>query len=181
MTLGDLKKKVFKLIEDYSTTDTTDFTDDPDYKLKVNGCINTVVNELAPYTKRATKTQMQVTKDQELVLDTELQDFFLLAKITGVDYSRIDRYVTFNEAGTANIYYFKTPIQIDDETTNATDLGLDYQTTECLAWGVASDILKMDVSNNYGSMFQARYQELKQELDNRISQGKIKIEGGIDV
>jgi hypothetical protein len=50
-----------------------------------------------------------------------------------------------------------------------------------MIWGIASDILKMDVSNQYGAMFSQRYAELKGELDNRINQGNIHITGGINV
>ena len=41
------------------------------------------------------------------------------------------------------------------------------------------DLLKSDVSSNYGQVYAERYSELKQMLDPRQSQGSVYIDGGI--
>ena len=50
-----------------------------------------------------------------------------------------------------------------------------------MPYGVAGDLLKSDVSNQYGQIYSQRYAELKSQLDPRYSLGSIYIEGGIDV
>lgn len=180
MNLGELKQRTYKLIEEYTDT-APDFTADPDYSTKFNTVANVILNELQPYVKKAVIETMNVHADEEIQLDEELDRFFLLKRITGVKYSIIDRFVTFEEDGEAKIYYYQYPVQIKEDSDNDTKIDLEPQAIECMIWGIASDILKMDVSNQYGAMFSQRYAELKGELDNRINQGNIHITGGINV
>ena len=177
-TLGDVKKRVFALIEELNL-DEKQYTDDPDYKAKINSIINEVNIELNSITKKAVKKEMEVIEGQEIRLDEELDRFFLLNKITGVMYERIDRFVKFLKDGTATIYYYQYPEQITDETEDNYKMDADTQTIECLIFGVASDILKSDVSSNYGTVYAQRFAELKSELDNRLGQGTFYIDGGI--
>lgn len=180
MNLGELKQRTYKLIEEYTNT-APDYTSDPDYSTKFNTVANVILNELNTYVKKAVIETMTVHAGDEIQLDEELDRFFLLKRITGVKYSIIDRFVTFEEDGEAKIYYYQYPVQIKEDSDNDTKIDLEPQAIECMIWGIASDILKMDVSNQYGAMFSQRYAELKGTLDNRINQGNIHIEGGIDV
>ena len=180
MNLGELKQRTYKLIEEYTDT-APDFTADPDYSTKFNTVANVILNELQPYVKKAVIETMNVHADEEIQLDEELDRFFLLKRITGVKYSIIDRFVTFEEDGEAKIYYYQYPVQIKEDSDNDTKIDLEPQAIECMIWGIASDILNMDVSNQYGAMCSQRYAELKGELDNRINQGNIHITGGINV
>ena len=52
---------------------------------------------------------------------------------------------------------------------------------EILPYGVAADLLKSDVSNNYGEIYSKRYETMLQRLDPRYSMGSIYIDGGIDI
>ena len=52
---------------------------------------------------------------------------------------------------------------------------------EIMPYGVAADLLKSDVSSNYGQMYAKRYEELKQTLDPRYSLTMVSCEGGIDI
>lgn len=180
ITLGELKKKVYEVIEEYSS-DSTDFTDDSDYQAKFNTCANVVQNELAKITDKIIKEIMKVNEGDEIVLSEDLERFRLLKKITGVDFDIEDDYVTFKETGTAIIYYYQTKKQIKEDTDDNFKLDFDDQTIDCMVYGVASDILKNDVSSNYGAYFTSRYNELKQQLDPRSYQGTFKIVGGINV
>lgn len=180
MNLGELKQRTYKLIEEYTNT-APDFTTDPDYSTKFNTVANVILNELNSLVKKAVIETMTVHAGDEIQLDEELDRFFLLKRITGVKYSIIDRFVTFEEDGEAKIYYYQYPVQIKEDSDNDTKIDLEPQAIECMIWGIASDILKMDVSNQYGAMFSQRYAELKGELDNRINQGNIHITGGINV
>ena len=180
MNLGELKQRTYKLIEEYTNT-APDYTSDPDYSTKFNTVANVILNELNSLVKKAIIETMTVHAGDEIQLDEELDRFFLLKRITGVKYSIIDRFVTFEEDGEAKIYYYQYPVQIKEDSDNDTKIDLEPQAIECMIWGIASDILTMDVSNQYGAMFSQRYAELKGALDNRINQGTIHIEGGIDV
>ncbi len=181
ITLGDVKQKVFRLIEEIDTDDTTDYTNDVDYKNKINMVVNVILNELFSIRKKLIKEVMDVEQNQELILTDEFKDFYLLKKITGVDYEIIESYVTFKEKGTANIYYYKYPKQITQVTENDYKFDLDYPVIDALCYGVAADLLKSDVSSNYGAVYAQRYAELKQQLDPRFSQATFTVEGGIDI
>ena len=45
-----------------------------------------------------------------------------------------------------------------------------------MPYGVAADLLKSDISNNYGKIYAERYETMKQQLDPRHSLGTIYIE-----
>jgi hypothetical protein len=179
ITLADVKQKVFRLIEEIDTDDTTDYTNDIDYKAKINIVINTILNELFSIRKKLNKEELEVEENQEYILTEEIKDFYLLKKITGVNYDILENYVTFKEKGTAQIYYYTYPKQITKDTDNEYKFDLDYPIIEALVYGVASDILKSDVSSNYGQIYAQRYNELKQQLDPRYTQTTYTIEGGI--
>lgn len=180
MTLGELRKKVYEIIEELSP-ESASYTDDSDYEAKFNTCANTVQNELAKITDKVVKETMEVKKGQEIVLNEDLEKFRLLKKIAGVDFDIEDDYVTFNEKGIATIYYYQTKKQIKEDTDDNFKLNFDEQTLDCMIYGIASDILRNDVSSNYGAYFTQRYNELKQQLDPRSSQGTFKFVGGVNV
>ena len=50
-----------------------------------------------------------------------------------------------------------------------------------MPYGVAADLLKSDVSSQYGSIYAARYQQLLNELDVRYSTGSLTLSEGIEV
>lgn len=181
ITLGDFKQAVYGLIEEIDITNTTDYTKDPDLKQKFNSITNTLMLELFTYKKDIQKDVETVVEGQDFFLPDELDNFFQLKIIKGVDYDIVDNLVTFLEDGTATIYYYSYPKQIDNSTTNDYKFNLPREIIDCMKYGVASDLLKNDSSNAYGNVYANRYKELKQELDMRQAVGSIRIEGGIDV
>ena len=112
-------------------------------------------------------------------LKEEYSNFYLLKKIEGVKYRIIDNYVTFRENGTATIYYYAFPTPITITSLDTQEIDLEPNVIETMVYGIASDILKSDISANYGQIYNARYQELKANLDGRFTQGTINITGGI--
>ena len=179
ITLEELKKDVYKLIEEIDEN-STGYTSDPDYKAKFNIACNIVWNELYRLTDHVTLEEKEVKKGETINLLEDLDNFRLLRKIDGVEYDIVEQFVTFLEDGTAKIYYYQNPKQIFANSDDSLKLEADAQTINCLKYGIASDILLNDVSSSYGSYFKARYNELKNELDPRISDGIYYIEGGID-
>lgn len=112
-------------------------------------------------------------------MNEEYSDFYQLKIIKGVEYNIDDNIVTFLEDGKATIYYYKYPKAITKDTEDTYKFELATEVLECMVYGVAADILKSDVSSNYGQVYAQRYSELKQMLDPRQSQGSVYIDGGI--
>ena len=52
---------------------------------------------------------------------------------------------------------------------------------EIAPYGIAADLLKSDVSNQYGAIYERRYREMIQTLDSRYSMGSIEFDGGINI
>ena len=77
--------------------------------------------------------------------------------------------------------YFRYPELINDKTKDSYEFELSADALEIMPYGVAADLLKSDVSNDYGKVYEARYNELKQMLDSRYSMGSIYMEGGVEI
>lgn len=180
MTLEELKKKVLALIEEIDTTQPS-LTNDPDIEAKLPYVINQVIFELARMKKIPAKETMQVTEGKALDLNEDLDNFYQLNHIKGVEAEIIDNFITFKEEGTADIYYYKYPTRITENTANTFKLELSDDALEIAVYGIAGDLLKADVSNAYGNVYMQRYQQMKQELDPRYAMGTIYIEGGLGV
>jgi hypothetical protein len=58
---------------------------------------------------------------------------------------------------------------------------LSQDALEILPYGVASDLLKSDVSTNYGAIYSQRYEIMLQRLDPRYSMASFTIEGGVNI
>lgn len=179
MTLLEIKKKTLQLIEEIS--DNENLTDDPDIKAKLNSVINQVQFELARMKKIPAFKELEVTAGQ--VLDMNTLDGFYQLRLLRFDggYDLIENMAVFNEAGTAVFYYYKYPEPITDDTPDSYVFELSPDTLEILPYGVASDILKSDVSTQYGAIYSQRYETMLQRLDPRYSMSSITIEGGVNI
>jgi len=97
--------------------------------------------------------------------------------------------------GTFTIYYFKYPelLEIIFEGTEEEqeierleqdedyEFELDADVLEVMPYGIAADLLKMDMISNYGKYFDERYRELKNSIDPRRNSASVMISGGIDI
>lgn len=184
MSLKEMKEKVLKLIEEISDSETK-LTDDPDIDKKLNDVINQVMFELARLKKIPSYVELVVSKD-EVKTFTDIEaitndKIYQIDLIQGVDADLRHKRIIFNEEGNAKIYYYKYPTRIDSETKDEEyTFELDDDVLEIMPYGVAGDVLKSDVSNNYGQIYSARYNELKQGLDPRNGMQSAYFEGGID-
>lgn len=188
MTLFEMKKKVLQLIEEIST-DATKLTDDPDIEAKLNSVINQVQNELARMKKIPAYKKIEVdttTKDTYNFNDikgTDSNEIYQLDVIRGIEYElkANGTIVKCLENGTMEVEYFKYPIAITDKTKdNEYTFELSDDALEVMPYGVAADLLKSDVSSNYGAIYSQRYETMLQRLDPRYNMGSIYIEGGIE-
>lgn len=175
MTLEEMKMKVYSLIEEYSE-DAEDLTEDEDLALKMNHVINQIQNELARFKKIEAYTTLNGSKGDLIDFSTVDNNLYQLNIIKGLDCDVIGQKIKFNENGTAEVYYYKYPTQINADTDDSQELELSIDALEVMPYGVAADLLKSDVSSNYGRVYAERYREMKNELDPRYAMGAVYID-----
>lgn len=180
MTLKEMKNKVLKLIEEIAPNSAT-LTNDPDIAAKINDVINQIQNELSRIKKIAVREEFEVTEGEIEDFDDWLDDFYQLNLIKGVEHHIIDKSVEFLGDGTAQVYYYKYPKQITSDTEDDEyKFELSRDLLEIMPYGVAADLLKSDISANYGQVYSNRYETMLQRLDPRYHTGNIWIGDDVD-
>lgn len=187
MTLYELKKKTYGLIEELNP-DSEYLTDDPDLRAKFNDVANQVMFELARMKKLPKYVEMEVKKgdligfeDIEKACGYEVYQISLAAGVYCVPKAS-GTLLKVMEDGTAEIDCFVYPERITEKTKDkAYEFELSPDVLEILPYGIAADLLKSDVSSNYGSVYAERYETMLQRLDPRYQMTSIYIEGGITV
>ncbi len=181
MTLLEMKKKVLKLIEEISTGD--NLTDDPDIEAKLNTVINQIQNELSRMKKIPAYKEIEVVLDDLIEFKDIDDNVYQIEMVRGIehDMKANGTIIKCLETGVAEIDYFKYPITIDDTTEDSYIFELSNDALEVMPYGVASDLLKSDVSSNYGQIYAQRYETMLQRLDPRYSMSSVYIENGIEV
>ena len=187
MTLQDMKKKVLGMIEELNP-DSELLTDDPDISTKINEVINQILFELARMKKIAKYAEITVSKgdvidfeDIEKVCGSEV---YQIKVVHGVAHDlRADgTIVKILEDGTAEIDCYVYPERITAQTKDkAYEFELSSDALEIMPYGVAGDLLKSDVSADYGKYYTERYEVMLQRLDPRYALNSIYIEGGVTV
>ncbi len=186
-TLKQMKTTVLALIEELNP-DSEYLTDDPDIMAKINDVINLVQLELSRMKKIPDVTTEMFEEATTYKLSEKINNFYQLNIIrfktpegaTG-DYELIDDIAMFNEAGIATIFYYRTPKIITSDTSDEHVLEISDDALGIMPYGVAADLLKSDVSANYGQIYQQKYETMLQRLDPRYSKGSFVIEGGVDI
>lgn len=172
MTLKEMKNKVLKLIEE-SNPESELLTDDPDISAKINDVINQIQNEISRIKKIPVSKTMEVEENEEIEITDIADDIYQINIIRGVENEIIGNNVVFNEKGTAKIYYYKYPKQITAETTDDYEFEQTTDVLEIMPCGIAGDLLKSDISTQYGQIYSNRYETMLQRLDPRYHTGSI--------
>lgn len=181
MTLREMKARVLSLIEEINP-ESEYLTDDPDIQEKINYVIDMKQHELARIKRLAASETLRVKENDQVNLYEEYNDFYKLKNITGVSYTLFENLVTFNEDGEAIVNYYRYPKKIDKDTDmDKYKMELSMDVLEIMPYGVAADILKSDVSAQYGRVYEQAYQNALQMLDINTSEGIYEIKGGIYV
>ena len=175
MTLEEMKIKVYALIEEYSE-EAENLTEDEDLSTKMNSVINQVQNELARFKKIEAYTTLEGSEGDLIDFKDVDENLYQLNIVRGLDCDIIGQRIKFNEAGTVEVYYYKYPTQINEETDDSQELDLSIDVLEIMPYGVAADLLKSDVSSNYGAIYAEMYVEMKRELDPRYAMGAVYID-----
>lgn len=183
MNLLEMKKKILGLIEEVNPKHEM-LTDDPDIATKLHDVINQIMFELVRFKKLPDYVEIEVNQGDLLKFeDIEAASgygVYQLDAVKGVSYEfkAQGTMIKCLEAGTAEIEYFRYPERITEKTNNNYEFELSPDTLEIMPYGVAADVLKSDVSNNYGQIYAQRYEYMLARLDHRYNMGMIEFEGG---
>lgn len=180
MTLEEMKLKTYSLIEEYSE-DAENLTEDEDLSTKMNSVINQIQNELSRMKKIEEYTTVEGTEGTVIDFNSVANDLYQLNIVRGLNVDIIGQRIKFNESGTVEVFYYKYPTQINNDTEDDFEFELSTDVLEIMPYGIAADLLKSDVSSNYGQIYAERYREMKNELDPRYSLGSVYIDGSIGI
>lgn len=180
MTLKEMKQRVLSLIEEINN-ESKYLTDDIDIQEKINYVIDMKQHELARIKKIPAYDTINAKADQEVNLYEEFPDFYKLGRINDVRFDIFENIVVFEEEGTAKIFYYKYPKKIDATTTDDYEFELSMDVLEIMPYGVAADLLKSDVSAQYGQVYERAYREALSLLDTSANGGVYEIKGGLNV
>lgn len=197
MTLKEMKIKVFSLIEEYYP-ELDGLAEDEDVLNKINGVVNSIQLDLMKYRKLTADLEIDVEKDDDRIIKISdlANDVYQLNKIVltpSGKYNMIDEdtiQLDDDYEGNIRIFYYKYPKLVkltygEEEDIDLYDskfkFDLDTMLQEIMPYGIARDLLRLDMISNYGAYFEKTYNELKQQLDTRKSAGIINIYGGEDI
>lgn len=202
MTLKEMKIKVFSLIEEYYP-ELSGLAEDEDVLNKINGVVNSIQLDLMKYRRIPTNTEIEIDEESDriITISDEINDLYQLNKVllvpaencTNKDFTMLDDdniQVNDDFVGTVKIFYYKYPKMVkvefeEDEDQDEYDTNfkfdLDLVLQEVMPYGIARDLLRLDMISVYGTYFEKTYNELKSQLDGRRTAGIINIYDGEDI
>lgn len=178
-----MKTKVLGLIEELNP-DSEYLTDDPDIATKLDEVINQVMFEMARFKKIPDYVEIPVKKGDVLRYEniTDVTDYevYQINKISGVSHElKADgTVIKVLENGVLEIEYFRYPTRITAKSGANYEFEVSQDVLEIMPYGIAGDLLKSDVSSDYGQIYFTRYENMKRELDSRYAMSSISIKGG---
>lgn len=186
MNLTEMKKKTLGLIEELNPL--SEFlTDDPDIQAKINDVINQILYEMARFKKIPKYVEIDVTEGDTMTFeDIEKEcgyEVYQIDRVCGVRYApKADGTVLkMLSSGKAEIDLFVYPERITDKTKGSYEFELSQDAMEIMPYGIAGDLLKSDVSTQYGQIYSERYNEMLQRLDHRYQMASYIVEGGVSL
>ncbi len=186
MNLKEMKLKVLSLIEELNEKSPY-LTDDPDIQAKINYVTNQILFELARIKKIPKYVELEVSEGDRIdFADIEKEcgyEVFQIKLFGGVaNTPKADGTVyKILESGTAEIDCYVYPESITGKTKDTYEFELSADALEIMPYGIAADLLKSDVSAEYGNIYATRYESMKQMLDPRYTMPMITIEGGVNI
>jgi hypothetical protein len=186
MTLKEFVTKTLSLIEELNPN-SEHLTDDPDIAAKRNHVINQVMFEMMRFKKIAKYVEMKVNEGDLITFEDIGKavgyDVYQLGTVQGVNhtYKADGTVIKILETGTVEIDCFVYPERITEKTKDTYEFELAQEVLEIMVYGVAADLLKSDISTEYGAIYSQRYETMLQRLDPRNHMMSVYIEGGVDV
>lgn len=186
MKLLEMKKKVLGLIEELNP-DSELLTDDPDIATKINDVINQIMFEMVRMKKLPGYVEIPV-KAGDLITFESIEkaskyEVYQISVVRGIpcDYKAQGTVIKALEDGIAEVEYFKYPERISEKTKDSYEFELTNDVLEMMPYGIAGDLLKSDISTDYGRIYSERYEAMKQVLDPRYAMTSIYIDGGVSI
>ena len=187
MTLLEMKQKVLAMIEELNP-DSELLTEDPDISAKINEVINQIMFEMVRMKKIPRYVEMEVSEG-------DIIDFAAIEKECGNEVYQLNlgggvsnsikangTIIKVLESGTLEIECFIYPDRITSSTKDkGYEFDLSNDALEIAPYGIAADLLKSDVSAEYGRVYAERYETMLQRLDPRYQMTSIFIDGGIGI
>lgn len=198
MTLKEMKQQTFSLIEEYYP-EVTGLAEDEDVLNKINGVVNQIQMDLMKYRKINAKFTKEITSitSKEIVVNEDIENCYQIKNIIltpeGTYTMPDENTILLNDdyEGTIDIYYYKLPTEVElnpeepaegeDSYDETFEFELDPVLLEIMPYGIAADLLKMDMISNYGRYFREEYESRKNSIDTRKTSGMIYIDGGVDI
>lgn len=186
MTLLEMKKKVLGLIEELNPNHKL-LTEDPDIATKINDVTNQIMYELARIKKIPKYVELAVNKGDQITFEdieaAEGHVVYQVGMVCGVKNVPKASGTVFKilESGTAEIDCFVYPERITEKTNDSYEFELSEDALEIMPYGIAGDLLKSDVSAEYGNIYSVRYEAMLDRLDPRYQMTSVYIEGGVDI
>jgi hypothetical protein len=186
MTLEEMDKKVLAMIEELNP-DSEYLTDDPDISAKKNHVTNQVMFELCRMRKICKYAEMEVSKGDLITFDdiggAVGYEIYQLGTVGGADhvFKANGTVIKVLEDGILEVDCFVYPERITDETPGTYEFELSQDVLEIMPYGIAADLLKSDISTEYGAIYANRYESMLQRLDARYNMTSIFIDGGVTI
>lgn len=186
MTLKEMKKKVLGMIEEVNP-DSELLTDDPDIATKINDVINQVMFEIIRMKKLPAYVEMEVKEGDLLDFDdiekAGKYTVYQLDAVAGVKYELKAQGTVIKalEDGIIEVNYFKYPESITIKTKDSYEFELPQDALELMPYGIAGDLLKSDISSEYGRVYSDRYEMMLSRLDPRYNMGTFTIDNSYEI
>lgn len=187
MTYQEMQKKYLGLIEELDPN-SEQLTQDPDIAAKQIEVTNQVMFELARMKRIPKYAVMEVNKGDLITFEDIGEvcgyEVYQINTASGVYYEpkANGTMLKILESGTLELDIFVYPERITEKTKpKAYEFELSPDALEIMPYGIAADLLKSDVSTEYGSIYATRYETMLQRLDPRYQMTNIYIEGGVDI
>lgn len=184
MKLEEMDKKVLALIEELNP-DSEHLTDDPDIVAKKRYVTNQVMFELVRLKKLPRYVEFAVNEGDLITFDDIEHEcgneVYQLCTVSGVayDFKADGTVIKVRESGTLEVECYVFPERITADTKDSYEFELTPDVLEIMPYGIAADLLKSDVSTEYGAIYANRYETMLQRLDPRNNMASIYIEGGV--
>jgi hypothetical protein len=186
MTLTEMKKKTLGLIEELNPNSEL-LTDDPDISTKIHDVINQIMFEIVRLKKLPKYVEIEVAEGGTVTFDDIEKavgyTVYQLGNVGGVKhiYKADGTVIKALESGTLEIDCYVYPERITQTTKGNYEFELTQDVLEVMPYGVAADLLKSDVSTEYGTIYATRYESMLQRIDPKYHTTSVFIEGGITV
>lgn len=154
MNLGDGKRKVLMLLDEYSSGG--EITADVDINNKMNDFFDMAQKEMANYKKIIRETEIELDGSEFEELPEDFVDYFRIwknGKLTDLYPVIGGKIYTKGQTGTILIEYFAMPQTIDADTPDTYEFEVTEDAANCLPFYVAAQQLITDLVVDYSALW----------------------------